>query len=144
MRSLLVVFASTAIVVSLTVPSFAQAYLYGLPSNGTSSGPYGNADYNRYRYSDPDALGGWRDQRNDRRNNNNDSIWRRDRNDWQKADDWRPRNAREDDAAKNGEKYDAKDGEKSNAKNNAKNNADDDDCRRVRPWRRESSTPRCR
>ena len=141
MRSLLVVFASTAIVVSLTVPSFAQAYLYGLPSDGVSSGPYGNADYNRYRYSDPDALGGWRDQRNDRRNNNNDSIWRRDRNDWQKADDWRPRNPREDDAAKNGEKYDAKDDEKSNAKNNADT---DDDCRKVRPWRRESSTPRCR
>ena len=144
MRNFLVVFASTAIVVSLTVPSFAQAYLYGLPSDGVSSGPYGNADYNRYRYNDPDALGGWRDQRNDRRNNNNESVWRRDRNDWQKADDWRPRNPREDKAAKNGEKYDAKDGEKSNAKNNAKNNADDDDCRRVRPWRRESSTPRCR
>ena len=141
MRSLLVVFASTAIVVSLTVPSFAQAYLYGLPSNGTSSGPYGNADYNRYRYNDPRASGDWRDQRNDRRTNNNEGVWRRDRNDWQKADDWRPRNAREDDAAKNGEKYDAKDDEKTNAKNNADT---DDDCRRVRPWRRDSSTPRCR
>ena len=143
MRNLLVVFASTAIVVSLTMPSFAQAYLYGLPSDGVSSGPYGNADYNRYRYNDPRASGDWRDQRNDRRTNNNEGVWRRDRNDWQKADDWRPRNPREDDAAKNGEKYDAKDGEKSNAKNNAKNNADDDDCRRVRPWRRESSTRRC-
>src|SRR4029078_12836029 len=95
MRNLLVVFASATAIVSSTLPSNSQAYLYGLPSNGVSGGPYGNSDYRQYRYNQGRESDGWRQQRNDWRDNSNGSVWRRDRNDWKDADDWRPRDRRD-------------------------------------------------
>ena len=158
MRNLLVVFASATAIVFSTLPSNAQAYLYGLPSNGVSGGPYGNSDYRQYRYNQGRESAGWRQQRNDWRDNSNGSVWRRDRNDWKDADDWRPRDRR-DEGRKDYIKDNTKDNTKDNVpgdaaretspqdtapKGSAAQSTENDDSRAVRPWRRDSSSPRSR
>ena len=171
MRNILIGLTSATILATLNVPLSAQTYLYGMPSNGVSSGPYGNADYQRYRYNDwRDSTNDWRSQRNDFRNNN-ESVWRRERNDWQKTDDWRTRvrpgedertrvRPGEDEARavpRNGDRNNVNDGNninnagvydnpagspQENARQNPRTSPSDDDCRG--PWRRDSKNPRCR
>ena len=125
MRNILIGLTSATILATLNVPSSAQTYLYGMPSNGVSSGPYGNADYQRYRHNDwRDSTNDWRSQRNDFRNNN-ESVWRRERNDWQKTDDWRTRVRPGEDEARavtrDGDRNNINDRNNVNGRNNINN-----------------------
>ena len=77
MKNILVILVSSTVLATLNVPSSAQTYLYGFPSDGVSRGPYGNSDVQRYRHNDWRDSGEYRSQRNDWRDNNS-SVWRRD------------------------------------------------------------------
>ena len=147
MKNILVILVSSTVLATLNVPSSAQTYLYGFPSDGVSRGPYGNSDVQRYRHNDWRDSGEYRSQRNDWRDNNS-SVWRRDRGDWQNTDDWRPRNRRADERAKEGlkedpkEKQDVTGDERDTGRANAKSNPAEEDCRG--PWRRDTANARCR
>ncbi len=142
MKYVALVFVSAG-VLALAAPSYAQTYLYGVPSGGGAStstpGTYSNTDDPRTRDNTGNTGNNWRDTSQDNWRSNN---WREDQSGWRRnnwredrADEGRTRTYRADD-----EKKDVRD----KSKDIEQDYSNGDDCGMKRTRQSNSSITPCR
>jgi hypothetical protein len=142
MKYIALVFVSASML-TLAAPSYAQTYLYGVPSGGGAStstpGAYGNTDDPRTRDNTGNTGNNWRDNSQDNSRSNN---WREDQSGWRRnnwredrADEGRSRSYRADDEKRN---------EKDKNKDLEQDYSNSEDCGMTRKRQGNSSITPCR